>query len=1263
MKDEEMIIQSPKKKSKKGKIIALIIVLLIVFSVIAVVGSIFVNVYIIEKNPMMKGAYEDYRGDYDNYITQFGEPDEKYDNKLVYYNDEYVELLNKLNKMSLKNSSYDEIAELNYQINTMVYQKTVFEFDDFGELVYVYHDANACNTGEVKKELKNIEINDLDSVIKYYFNEVEIGYRAEFTDGSYVGAYSATALCENTEEEGTTEVTFSDDFFNYSVEVPVVENINMAIKLDNGIYVRVKNSTIYVEGEGDFDADEIFEKYGGGYSMGVYPKNLVFSSGITSIKGAIEDLTDHINYEYTYIPETIDMIEINYLGTLGKIFTEAESVKEIWEISECEVYGVDRCILEDKYMALLRDGEIYLYNSEENTFKNIPSELKGYPVTELGDVKIDNSGEDPVVIPEGVKIIHDKFWENGYNKVILSSTVEEFKVSGRINTKIKVAKDGKISDISQCFINKETEKLLYVKDEFEEFPKDVYIREIAPRAFSGNTNIQNIVLPDTVEVIGKCAFEKCTSLSTVTLSEKITELEENLFDGCTALQSIKIPFSVTSIKKNAFKDCSSLKEIVIPISVSEMGREVFYGCNNIRIYCEAEREPQGWDPYWNLVDSSGRMIYETWKYNNITSNADYDYVLIGEDAYIIRYKGKETQISIPSEIDGKKVIGFGGDLCVSNSYKPETIYIPESVSMIGATEALGYSLKWISVSPANMYYKSIDGVLYDKEETMLIRCPRDKAASSMVVPDSVTTICDSALQYCTNITEVVFGENSRLERIGNNSFWNCKALISITLPKSLKSIGESAFYGCYSLESVVFSENCELEIITQKAFYDCSLLTEVVLPENLKSIGEYAFSGCTSLKSIYIPEGVIDIGLNAFASCNFLEEINVAEGNNTYYSKNNCLIETKTQAVVLGCKNSSIPDDGSIKAIGSYAFYGCSSLVSISIPESVISIDPTAFANCSSLEKINVAEGNNTYYSRNNCLIETKTQKVVFGCKNSSIPDDGSIKAIGKYAFYGCSSLENILIPDGITIIESYAFYGCDSLKSIVIPDSVTYIGQYVFIECEYLVIYCEAANKPGDWVSDWNENSGNSECPVIWDCNNSEIANDGYIYYIEESGIRYKLKDGTATVTRQFLDLSGEIEISPVVIYKNKEYKLTSIENSAFYKCTGITTVTIPDCITSIGNSTFYQCSSLTSIIIPASITSIGNSALDECDLLKEIYYCGTYHDWDQIKIGYYNDSISYRNKYVYSESEPALNWNGTAYDGNYWHYVNGVPEIWIKE
>ena len=328
-----------------------------------------------------------------------------------------------------------------------------------------------------------------------------------------------------------------------------------------------------------------------------------------------------------------------------------------------------------------------------------------------------------------------------------------------------------------------------------------------------------------------------------------------------------------------------------------------------------------------------------------------------------------------------------------------------------------------------------------------------------------------------------------VKEIEGYAFERCSGLTSIDIPNSVTSIGAAAFYGC-------------------------SGLTSITIPNSVTSIGEIAFSGCSGLTSITIPNSVTSIYGSAFSGCSGLISIDVDANNTIYDSRDNCnaIIETSTNSLISGCKNTAIPN--SVTSIGSYAFSGCTGLTSIDIPNSVTSIGSYAFRECSCLTSIDIPN---------------------------------SVTSIGVSAFSGCSGLTSINIPDGVTSISDCAFSGCSGLTSIDIPDGVTSIGSSAFRGCSGLT--------------------------------------------------SIDIPDG-----------------------------VTSIGSSAFRECSCLTSINIPNSVTSIGESAFEDCTGLTSITIPNGVTNIGLYAFNNCrpSFLEYHTNCDIhYYTYQDREIGIYPDEL----------------------------------------
>lgn len=219
-------------------------------------------------------------------------------------------------------------------------------------------------------------------------------------------------------------------------------------------------------------------------------------------------------------------------------------------------------------------------------------------------------------------------------------------------------------------------------------------------------------------------------------------------------------------------------------------------------------------------------------------------------------------------------------------------------------------------------------------------------------------------------------------------------------------------------------------------------IKNVVIPDGTTKIAAEAFVGCKQLKTVLIPDSITSIGDDAFYYCSRIESLMVTTGNKKYHSANNCIIETETKKLIVGCKNSVIPTDGSVTSIGDRAFYNCSGLTSVTIGNSVTSIGSEAFYDCRKLTSVTIPNS-----------MTSIGWAAFYNCRSlTSITIPGSVTSIGKWAFFGCSGLTSVAIGNGVTSIGDYAFSDCSVLTGVTIPDSVTSIGKWAFYNCSGLI-------------------------------------------------------------------------------------------------------------------------------------------------------------------------------------------------------------------
>ncbi len=489
--------------------------------------------------------------------------------------------------------------------------------------------------------------------------------------------------------------------------------------------------------------------------------------------------------------------------------------------------------------------------------------------------------------------------------------------------------------------------------------------------YKNHSSIKSVVIGEGVTSIGDSAFSGCSSLTSVTIPKGVTSIGDYAFSGCSSLTSLTIPSSVTSIGDYAFSGCSSLTSLTIPSSVASIGDSVFSGCSSLTSVTIPE---------------------------SVTS--------IGNAAFY--GCSSLTVVTIPSSVTS---IGYWAFLGCSSL---TSVSIPSSVTNIGHVAfRVCNSLMGITVDEDNTKYSSDEcGVLFNKDKTILIQYPIGNTATVYEIPEGVTCISACAFEDCSSLTSVIIP--SSVTSISDCAFYGCSSLTSVTIPSSVTSISDRAFYGCSSLTTVTIQEG--VTSIGNSAFYECSSLKAVIIPSSVKSIGESAFFNCSNLRSVYITDLVAwcQIKFDNISS----NPLHYNDTGISYWGGDTTgtwKFKFGADLYINGEKATNIEIPSSVTSISDRAFYGCSSLVSVSILKGVTSIGDDAFYKCSSLKTVTVLEG---------------------------------VTNIGERAFYDCSSLTLVTIPSSVTSISNCAFFRCKNLTSVTIPTSVTSIGNSAFDGC-----------------------------------------------------------------------------------------------------------------------------------------------------------------------------------------------------------------------
>ena len=682
-----------------------------------------------------------------------------------------------------------------------------------------------------------------------------------------------------------------------------------------------------------------------------------------------------------------------------------------------------------------------------------------------------------VLIPENATDVGD-------NPFSACSRLQAIRVS---------AKNPTLRSIGGVLYNKAADTLLSCPGGIDgpNFEVPERVRTIGVNAFSGCRKLHHVILYDGITSIGQGAFYDCKALEGLTFPKSVTRIEDQTFWFCEGLIRMEIPGWITSIGEYAFGSCSKLGGVVIPASVTSIHDKAFDHCPGSMIVSVQPRS------YAETFCRQHNIKYVQEKRTAAAAapeppapsfqDAPFtsgDYLCQGHadgTAMIIKYTGNDGELAIPAVLNGYRVTEIG--------------------------------------------------------ERAFFRCKR---LTGVTLPDSVTSIGDGAFSFCDSLSSVMLPDS--VTSIGKQAFWSSLSLTSIVLPDSVISIGDEAF-------------RC------------CSNLTDVTLPNSVTSIGKWAFCLCTSLIGIILPDSVTNIGDEIFAHCAPYLTVTVTSGSpaEAYCLKNGIRTvvlkaaaasvrsfeegsfsaedfrfdgHTDGTAVITGyegkAKDLTIPAELNgyrVTEIGEWAFVGNESLTSITIPDSVVSINDNPFSFCAQLAEICVSSSHPFLMMQDDALFTKEDQQLICypcGRRTAQYAIPQGTRRIGCNAFTGCPNLTSIKLPDSVIDIGERAFSSCDSLTSILIPESVCRIGSGAFASCFRL-----------------------SSVDIL-----------GHITKIEEE---------------TFAGTNLTIFIIPEGV--------SSIGDRVFSQCKFLSRITIPRSVTSIGEEAFSDCAeTLTATVFPGS-------------------------------------------------------------------------------
>lgn len=706
------------------------------------------------------------------------------------------------------------------------------------------------------------------------------------------------------------------------------------------------------------------------------------------------------------------------------------------------------------------------------------------------------------------------------------------------------------------------------------------------------SQVKKIVIQDGVTSIGNFAFYDCVNATEIDLGHTVKTIGKYAFN--CSFTSFYIPASVISINKYAFSFTQGkLTQYIVSednLYYSSDDKGVLFDKNKTELLCA----PDCLEGAYTVPDSVVTIQGGFSGCSNLTN------LVIGDSVTAIDSLSLSGCSSLQSLSIGDGIVKFGYSFSGAGLDSLKTISIGKGLSSVDAGGSWNVfrgmkALEEINVCEENESFVSVDGVLYNKEMTVLVAFPCGKTGSFQV-PDGITGIRMNAFSGSA-ITEIIMPDS--VTEI--NGFNKCVNLKTFTVPDSVERIPQACFAGCSSLKEIHLPES--LKYIAQSAFLNCVSLKEISFPVSLSSIDRWAFEGCDGLSKVTFGESTPWIDENAFLDvttvcyypANILTwddetkadyggnltwisyDVDQFEGQDYTFTIAETGItlaykideETKCASIVL-CNSDAvglleIPDtiDGyTVTDIAESAFKDCVGLTGVTIPDTVKTIGCHAFDGCTKMTSVNIPESItliNDYAFANSGL--------------TAIDIPNTVVEIGSYAFNNTKIVE-LIIPDSVSIVGTGAFSYSAYLKEVTLPDSLTYIADSMFKNCMRLF----DVRLPNSLITIGD--SAFHMCVGL----NSMILPEGVISIGEQAFVAC----GAYDLYQWDYSCSS---FTSIILPSTLKY----IGRDAFGLCQSLKSIVIPDSVTRIEEYTFRSCYRLQTVSISSSCTYIGEGAFHQ--------------------------------------------------------------------